>query len=481
MPSHDHCCVPACTSRRDKQPHLSFHSFPKTEPSRAQWIVAVKRDEGPYFRISNSTVVCSEHFTEDDFTLPASSPVGYGRARRRLKSGAVPSVFSFSAKRCKRVSPTERLSTADARLALLSLPKFGPMTALESCDADLRMAKSTVDELERDVARLKAENARLQQQVFRFLNVKEDPERLFFLSGVSSDVWDLLWNFLKPSRETVVSGKSAATEAEGRVNCPGAGRKPTLDLEDELLVTLMRLRLGWLEKALGYMFGITESAVSRIVVKWLNYLYLRLGMIPIWPEWEEIERTMPPAFKEAYPSTIAIIDATELFCEVPSSLSAQSQHYSAYKSHTTLKSLVAIAPNGAFIFVSELFSGSISDRDLYLQSGMDNLLKKMPPGKSLMADRGFEIQDLILKHDLLLNIPPFKGMLPSLTKEDVQKTQRIARLRIHVERAIGQVKARFHVFDKAIPLSSFGVVNQMWTVCCLLSNFFGPLIADTNK
>ena len=229
---------------------------------------------------------------------------------------------------------------------------------------------------------------------------------------------------------------------------------------------------------MGYVFAISESSVSRILAKWLNFLYLRLDLIPIWPEWEEIERTMPFVFKKAYPSTFAILDATELFCEVPSSLSAQSQHYSSYKNHTTMKSLVAIAPNGAFIFVSELFTGSISDRDIYLRSGMDKLLKKVPPGKSLMADRGFEIQDLILKHDLLLNIPPFKGSMPSLSMEDVKKTQRIARLRIHVERAIGQVKARFHIFDNDIPLSLYGFANQMWTVCCLLTNFLGPLIAE---
>ena len=79
-----------------------------------------------------------------------------------------------------------------------------------------------------------------------------------------------------------------------------------------------------------------------------------------------------------------------------------------------MKSLVAVATNGVFVFVSQLFTGSISDRDLYLRSGIDDLLKKVLPGKSLMADRRFEIQDLILKRDLL-NIPPFKGKLPSFS------------------------------------------------------------------
>ena len=379
-------------------------------------------------------MVCSEHFSPDDFTLPLGYGGGKVSVRRRLRPGVVPSVFSFSSsKSSHRPTPAMRRSDAEARLALVALPKFGPMTALQSCEEDLKAARNTLNERDETIARLKAENALLQRQIFRFSNVKEDSAQLLFLTGISIDIWDLLWKFLKATRETVLSVKCAAKEAEGSLNCPRAGHKPSLTLEDELLLTLMRLRMGWLEQALGYVFAISESSVSRILAKWLNFLYLRLGLIPIWPEWEEIERTMPSVFKEAYPSTFAILDATELFCEVPSSLSAQSQHYSSYKNHTTMKSLVAIAPNGAFIFVSKLFTGSISDRDIYLRSGMDKLLKKVPPGKSLMADRGFEIQDLILKHDLLLNIPPFKGSMPSLSMEDVKKTQRIARLRIHVE------------------------------------------------
>ena len=88
-----------------------------------------------------------------------------------------------------------------------------------------------------------------------------------------------------------------------------------------------------------------------------------------------------------------------------------------------MKSLVGVAPNGAFIFISELFTGSISDRELFIKSGIESILRKVTARKSLMVDRGFEIQDFILKYDLLLNIPPFKGKLPSLSAEDVKKTE----------------------------------------------------------
>ena len=58
-----------------------------------------------------------------------------------------------------------------------------------------------------------------------------------------------------------------------------------------------------------------------------------------------------------------------------------------------MKSLVA--PNGAFVFITEFFTG-ISDRKLFIESGILELLKTVPAGKSIMADKGFEIQDLLL-------------------------------------------------------------------------------------
>ena len=101
----------------------------------------------------------------------------------------------------------------------------------------------------------------------------------------------------------------------------------------------------------------------------------------------------------------------------------------------------------------------------------------VPKRKSIMADRGFDIQDLLAKYELMLNIPPFKGK-NHLEKEDVIKTQKIARVRIHIERVIGQVKQRYRLLQGVIPLSMAGSINQIWCVCCLLTNYRRKVIAD---
>ena len=52
--------------------------------------------------------------------------------------------------------------------------------------------------------------------------------------------------------------------------------------------------------------------------------------------------------------------------------------------------LVGISPSGAITFVSDLYSGAIFDKRLTQMSGILDLLER---GDSVMADRGFDIQD----------------------------------------------------------------------------------------
>lgn len=71
-----------------------------------------------------------------------------------------------------------------------------------------------------------------------------------------------------------------------------------------------------------------------------------------------------------------IIDATELKIQVPSALQKHSESYSSYKSHTTFKSLIGVDPNGGIMFISQLYEGSISDKQIVKRSGFLETLKK---------------------------------------------------------------------------------------------------------
>lgn len=72
-------------------------------------------------------------------------------------------------------------------------------------------------------------------------------------------------------------------------------------------------------------------------------MFLHYGTINIWPTRAEVDRSMPEDFKNKFPTTRVIIDCTEVICQMPSNLLLNSELFSNYKNHTTLKGLVLIS------------------------------------------------------------------------------------------------------------------------------------------
>lgn len=95
-----------------------------------------------------------------------------------------------------------------------------------------------------------------------------------------------------------------------------------------------------------------------------------------------------------------------------------------------------------------------------------------------MADKGFIIRDL-LPLGVLLNLPAFLGGSNQIAAEDVVKTQEIASLRIHMERAISKIK-NFRIWDRVTPLHQMELVNQMWAICAFCCNAQANIISAFN-
>ena len=153
-------------------------------------------------------------------------------------------------------------------------------------------------------------------------------------------------------------------------------------------LVLLRFRLGLFEKDLANRFNVSTSTVCRICRTWIRFMNLRFKEIPLWPSKELVNLYMPKCFKD--PSTRVIINATEIFVKTPALPEFQQMTFSSYKNHNTFKALVGISPGGAITFVSSLYPGSISDQQLTKKSDLTDFLEK---GDSVMADRGFNIQD----------------------------------------------------------------------------------------
>jgi len=169
--------------------------------------------------------------------------------------------------------------------------------------------------------------------------------------------------------------------------------------------------------------------VSTIFHAWIHFLRKEFESFVSFPSRRLLQEKMPKIFKQLYPKTVVIIDAVES----PSALDLNSACYSSYKGTTTMKGLVGISPLGVVSFMSELYTGSISDKELTKASGLYKLLS---PGDDVMADNWFDIQDNLAKYGVTLNIPAFLKGSSQFSIQDTQHNKKIATLRIHVERGI---------------------------------------------
>ena len=184
---------------------------------------------------------------------------------------------------------------------------------------------------------------------------------------------------------------------------------------------------------------------------------------------------MPQAFRDSYPNTRVIIDCTELFIERPTSFRSQSATYSSYKNHNTAKGLIGISPAGYPSFISELYTGRSSGKQVTKDCDILNLLE---PGDDLMADKGFDIENE-MPQGVNLNIPPFlKDQQLSVQAEN--ETRKIAAVRVHVERAIQRIKC-FRILKNVFPLSMASELNRVWVICSYLTLFQPPIISNDTE
>uniref|UniRef100_A0A8B9KJZ6 Si:ch211-262i1.5 n=1 Tax=Astyanax mexicanus TaxID=7994 RepID=A0A8B9KJZ6_ASTMX len=274
------------------------------------------------------------------------------------------------------------------------------------------------------------------------------------------------WELIEPATHQMIRVTSSKMTRE-----TGMTRKPTQTLPtiDEFFMFMMHLALGLKQRDLAHRFHVHQSTVSRIITSWANFLFFLLGSVCIWVPKEKVQAHLPEEFGN-FQDTQVILDCTELHCQTPSSLLLQSEVFSNYKSHCTFKALIGMEPHGAITFVSGLYAGSISDREMFRQSGITPLFT---PDMAIMVDKGFLVDDLV---PCKIHRPVFLKRSTQMSAHDVKHTQSLARLRVHVERCIRRVKEH-KLFDTVIPMSISGSINQLFTVSCLLVNYQnGPLV-----
>ena len=345
----------------------------------------------------------------------------------------------------------------------------------ESVQAEIRDLKEENEKLRTELSRAAEEHRRKigpqkEGHIERFGLQRfqgSDSDIRFYTSLPSYVILLAIFNYLKPLLSMLYHNDNQTL----RTYTPCLR---SLQPIDEFFLVLVRLRLGLFERDVADRFSISTATVSRIFNSWIVFLSHQLRPLIIWPSRQVIQQHMPSQFKKLYPSARCIIDCTEIFCQTPSSMPLQSATYSSYKHHNTFKGLVAISPNGGVIFVSKLFAGSVSDKEITRSSGLLDLLE---PGDSVLVDKGFDITYDCMVRGAKLLIPPFLCKNTQLSKKKVIVTRKIAHLRIHVERAIGRIKL-FNILTHVVPLTLIPHFEHVWGACCALTLFHPPLVSS---
>lgn len=303
-----------------------------------------------------------------------------------------------------------------------------------------------------------------QTAMLTFDMLKTDEKMFKFYTGITvaqfEHLFGALGNSVNNLKYWLGGGRTAKTMKK-------------LSPANQLLLTLVKLRQNFPNKDLAYRFDISACMVSRIFLTWIQFLYKMT--IPLWrrtfPSKELIREHLPGCFR-SFRNVRLIIDCFEIFAQSSSDFAEQGNMYSSYKNHTTLKCLVGISPTGAITFLSDVYEGSKSDREIVIDSKMVEYLE---PGDLVIADRGFLIKDILQKQQVTLNIPPFLGNRKALTPQEEILTKRIARVRIHVERAIERMK-KFRIIGCTMSLSLKPVATQLVKIIGLLVNYQDPLV-----
>lgn len=94
--------------------------------------------------------------------------------------------------------------------------------------------------------------------------------------------------------------------------------------------------------------------------------------------------------------------------------------------------------------------GRASDKVITQKSGF---LDKISYGDVIMADRGFNVTDELAVIGAHLEVPAYTKGKRQLSGMDVERSRQLARVRIHVERVVGQLKKKYKILQNTLPIS----------------------------
>lgn len=270
--------------------------------------------------------------------------------------------------------------------------------------------------------------------IISYVGLKKKPSVLKGFAGVTAPEFEELAAKAEPIwREK----EQKRLERPNRQRAIGGGRQQTLPFREQLLMTLVWLRLYLVLEALGYLFGVDKSSASRYTNALLPVLR-QVGEDTLgWPEPPKRGQSKRlDKVRQAHPDLFAYVDATEQRIRRSGNYEQQKEDYSGQKKPQTRKTQIIVNETGLVRELSRSSPGSKHDRKHFSDSGA---AAKIPKETIVGGDCGYQgIQDDLPAHSV---ITPFKkSKHHPLSEEQKLLNQEFARGRIIVENTLCQFK-----------------------------------------
>ncbi|XP_054643259.1 uncharacterized protein LOC129187680 isoform X2 [Dunckerocampus dactyliophorus] len=246
-------------------------------------------------------------------------------------------------------------------------------------------------------------------------------------------------------------------------------RNVKLSKFQQLLLTLMRLRLDLRNQDLAYRFGVKVGTVVRTVHHMVNIMSSTLVPTAVfWPSRAELRKNLPAALRSSCPDCAVIVDCFTVPCEGPVAYGNKPQQ-GATAACNVLNYLIGVAPQGVVTFVSRGVLGNVGPRNLAESCGF---LCKLLPGDVVLARRDLDIADAVAARGARFGMaegePPTGG-----AAADVQG------VRAHVERVVSMVRQRYAMLTGPVEspfasaaerTSNMSTFDKIVQVACALNN-----------
>jgi hypothetical protein len=265
--------------------------------------------------------------------------------------------------------------------------------------------------------------------IMRYESLSQHPNVFQKCTGLTVRLFDELVDEVLP---LYVAAEQARLSSRPRQRAIGAGHPFELDMRDHLLLTVIWLRLYPIHEVLGYLFGISDSTVSRLIERVLPILERsgRDGMRLPDPG-KKRRRQLPDLLKDI-PELTVIVDSFEQRVQRPS---GDDSHYSGKKKQHTLKSQMGVdSDTGRIVDVSASVPGATADIKLLEHSG---LLERLPEEVGVGGDLAYLNLPKLRCYGFALRRKPRGQDRPP---EDVVYNRAFSQFRIIFEQTIGQVR-----------------------------------------